>query len=139
MGKLRGLLSSVALAGLFLSAGCGGASTRPFVGGPFPRPDAQLFATVTEAARSHGYILEEEDPARGRFSVEAHTTGSRGQSAHFIVQCYSPGWFQITAEGSAVRRQASTMSMSGDLYTEYRDFSIALVESVSPHTSSETP
>lgn len=112
--------------------GCGGASSRPYVGGRFDLDEAQFFTVVSEAARGHGYPLEEEDPAAGRFAVTAHTSSSRGRTARFVVQCYRPGWFQVTAEGSAVRRSGETMSMSGDLFEEYRSFSIALVEAFGP-------
>lgn len=134
MSNITKLIPWLAFALLVTIAGCGGTSTLPYVGGPFTRPDAQLFSGVVERARSQGYLLEEEDAARGRFSVQAHTTGSRGQTAHFIVQCYQPGWFQVTAEGSAVRRHGEAMTMSGDLFGEYQTFSMALVEGFLPHT-----
>ena len=108
--------------------GCGGVSTRPYVGGRFEMDEASFYSTLSEAVRRQGYALEEDDAWRGRLSVSAHTTGSRGRTAHFVVQCYRPGWFQVTAEGTAVRRSGDTIAMPGDMYREYRDFSVALVE-----------
>jgi hypothetical protein len=108
--------------------GCGGVSTRPYVGGRFEMDEASFYSTLAQAVRRQGYVLEEDVAWRGRMSVSAHTTGSRGRTAHFVVQCYRPGWFQVTAEGTAVRRSGDSMGMSGDMFREYRDFSVALVD-----------
>lgn len=118
--SLRPLL----LAALVLAAGCGGATTLPFVGGPSSRPAPELFQHATETARAHGYTLLSEDPGTGRFTVQAHTTGNRGQTATFVVQFYQPGWVQITAESSLVRRDGDRMHMPGALFEELRDFSV---------------
>ena len=120
---------------LALVAGCGGATTLPFVGGPSTLPDAELFQHATETARAHGYNRVEESPASGRFAVQAHTTGSRGQTANFVVQFYRPGWVQVTAESTAVRREGDRMHMSGSLYTEFQEFAVWITAPLAPGAS----
>ena len=95
---MRASLLAVMVCAAAAITGCGGASTRAFVGGPYTLAEPDFFAHVTESARSHGYTIVEEDAARGRFVVSAHTTGPRGQTARFIVQCYRPGWLQVTLD-----------------------------------------
>lgn len=115
-----------------ITPGCGGATTRPFVAGPSSIAEGPLFQRAVETARAHGYDVVEENAAGGRFVVQAHTTGNRGQLATFVVQFYRPGWVQITAESSAVRRDGDQMHMSGSLYEEYRDFSVWIAGLVGP-------
>ncbi len=122
--------ATCALAALLLVSACGAASTRPYVAGPYVTPQETLFRQLTEGTRSAGYELLDEDAARGRFAVRAHTTLSRGQTALFVVQCYSPGWLQVTVEGPSIRRVRDTMSMPGGLHDEYRDFTLALMEGI---------
>ncbi len=137
---MQHVLSVVSLGLALAASGCGGTSTRPFVAGPYSLPEHALFERVVEGARSHGYTVADEDAPRGSFVVTAHTTGSRGQTARFIVQCYRPGWFQVTLDGSPVRRTGDTFHMSGALYEEYRDFSVALIEGlVGPGAAAESP
>ena len=117
----------IALLVMALSA-CGAVSTRPYVAGPYTTPQETLFQQLTEHARSNGYTPVNEDAARGRFVVQAHTTLSRGQTAQFVVQCYRPGWLQVTVEGPSIRRAGDTMSMPADLHVEYRDLTLALMD-----------
>lgn len=123
----RGLRTALVLT-MLAAVGCGGATTRPLVAGPYTlRSEPELFERVVEAARSHGYEVSESDPVRGRFAVRAHTSGPRNLPAAFVVQCYRPGWIEVTAAASFIRMEHGAMRMPGSLYEEYRDFALALM------------
>jgi hypothetical protein len=120
------------LALAILLGACGGVSTRPYVAGPYTLPQAAFFDRLAEATRSNGYEVTTSDPASGRLAVLARTTLPRNQRASFVVQCYRPGWFQVTVEGPSIRRAGDQMSMPGTLFEEYRDFTLALMAAVEP-------
>lgn len=121
------LLASAALA---LLCACGVATTRPYVAGPYTLAQETFFEHLTGASRSRGYDLQSADVERGVFVVQAHTTLARNQRATFVVQCYRPGWFQIRVDGPSIRRTGDEMSMPSGLFEEYRDYTLALMESV---------
>lgn len=120
-------LTALLTAALLSLAACGGVTTRPYVAGPYTLPQAAFYERLVEATRSSGYEVTTSDASSGRFAVIARTTLARNQRANFLVQCYRPGWFQVTVEGPSIRRAGDQMSMPGTLFEEYRDFTLALM------------
>ena len=118
-----------------LLAACGGTSTSVVAGGPYARPQAELFSATVESVRSQGYEVVEADASGGRVTVSAHTTSRLGTPS-FVVQCYSPGWVQISMEGPGVRRQGDQLIVPGALFREYREFA-AYVSSSLRRTGAE--
>ncbi|MBN8615843.1 MAG: hypothetical protein J0L92_34940 [Deltaproteobacteria bacterium] len=124
------ITGTLALAAIGLLSACGNATTLPYVAGPYTLEQHSFFEQLTSASRSRGYDLQSADVERGVFAVQAHTTLARSQHATFVVQCYRPGWFQIRVEGPSIRRTGDEMSMPSGLFEEYRDYTLALMESV---------